>query len=85
MLSLKRKKTHHVVAPQRTDFVRLEEKQKTALTIDLLQLIKEIEKSAWPIPSIEEMFDTLQGSAVFNSIDMSAGFSQVPMGEPSQG
>ena len=30
------------------------------------------------------MFDTLEGSAYFTSIDMSAGFYQVPMEESSQ-
>ena len=48
------------------------------------QLNKQTIKSTWPIPSIEEIFDTLEGSAYFTSIGMSAGFYQVPMEEYSQ-
>ena len=52
--------------------------------IDYRQLMKQTNKSTWPIPSIKEIFDTLEGSAYFTSIDMSAGFYQVPMEESSQ-
>ena len=54
---------------------------KLRLVIDYCQLNKQIIKSTWPIPSIDEIFDTLEGSAYFTSIDMSAGFYQVPMEE----
>ena len=47
---------------------------KRRLVIDYRQLNKQIIKSTWPTPSIEEMFDTLEGSAYFTSIDMSCGF-----------
>ena len=47
------------------------------LVIDYRQLNKQTINSTWPIPSIEEKFDTLKGSAFFTSIDMSAGFYQV--------
>ena len=57
---------------------------KLRLFIDYRQLNKQTIKSTWPIPSIEEIFDTLEGSAYFTSIDMSAGFYQVPMEESSQ-
>ena len=57
---------------------------KLRLVIDYRQLNKQTIKSTWPIPSIEEIFDTLEGSAYFTSIDMSAGFYQVPMEESSQ-
>ena len=56
---------------------------KLRLVIDYRQLNKQTIKSTWPIPSIEEIFDTLEGSAYFNSIDMSTGFYQVPMEEYS--
>ena len=36
------------------------------------------------MPSIEETFDTLEGSAFFSTIDMSWGFYQLPMDEKSQ-
>ena len=57
---------------------------KSRLVIDYRQLNKQTIKSTWPIPSIEEKFDTLESSAYFTSIDMSAGFYQVPMEESSQ-
>ena len=57
---------------------------KLRLVIDYRQLNKQAIESTWPIPSIEERFDTLEGSAYFTSIDMSAGFYQVPMEESSQ-
>ena len=52
---------------------------KQRLVIDYRQLNKQTIKSAWPIPSIEETFDTLDGSAYFTSIDMSAEFYKVAM------
>ena len=57
---------------------------KLRLVIDYHQLKKQTIKLTWPIPSIEETFDTLEGIAYFTSNDMSAGFYQVPMEESSQ-
>ena len=58
---------------------------KLRLVIDYRQLNKQTIKSTWPsIASIEEIFDTLEGSAYFTSIDMSAGYYQVPMKKSSQ-
>ena len=57
---------------------------KLRLVIDYRQLNKQTIKSSWPIPSIEEIFDTLEGSSFFSTIDMSAGFYQVPMDTTSQ-
>ena len=52
--------------------------------IDYRQLNKQTIKSSWPIPSIEEIFDTLEGISFFSTIDISAGFYQVPMDTTSQ-
>ena len=52
---------------------------KLRLVIDYRKLNEQTIKSCWPIPSIEEIFDTLQGSAYFTTIDMSWGFYQLPM------
>ena len=54
------------------------------LVIDYRQLNKQTIKSTWPIPSIKEKFGTLAGSACFTSIDLSAGFHQVPLEESPQ-
>ena len=57
---------------------------KLRLLIDYRQLNQQTIKSCWPIRSIEEIFDTLEGSAFFSTIDMSWGFYQLPMDEKSQ-
>ena len=56
---------------------------KLRLVIDYRKLNEQTIKS-WPIPSIEEIFGTLQGSAFFKTIDMSWGFYQLPMETKSQ-
>ena len=58
--------------------------EKLRLVIDYRQFNKQTIKSSWPIPSIEENFETLEGSEYFTSIDMSASFYQVPLEEKSQ-
>ena len=45
---------------------------KLRVVIDNHQLNKQTIKSTWSIPSIKRIFDTLEGSAYFTSIDMSA-------------
>ena len=44
---------------------------KLRLVIDYRKLNEQTIKSCWPLPSIEKIFDTLQGSAYFTTIDMS--------------
>ena len=56
---------------------------KLRLVTDYRQLNQQTIKSCWPIPSIEEIFDTLEGSAFFSTIDMSWGFHQLRMDEKS--
>ena len=57
---------------------------KLRLAIDYRQLNNQIIKLCRPIPSIEEIFDTLEGSAYFTTINMSWGFYQLPMVIKSQ-
>ena len=52
---------------------------KLRLLIDYRKLNEQTTKSCWPMPSIEEIFDTLQRSAYLTTIDMSCGFYQLPM------
>ena len=47
--------------------------RKLRLVIDYRQLNKQTIKSSGPIPSTEEIFDTLERSSFFSTIDMSAG------------
>ena len=44
---------------------------KIRLVTDYRKLNEQTIKSCWPIPSIEEIFDTIQGSAFFTTKDMS--------------
>ena len=57
---------------------------KLRLVIDYRKLNEQTMNSFWPIRSIEEIFDSLQGSAYFTTIDMSWGFYQLPMETKSQ-
>ena len=57
---------------------------KLRLVFDYRQLNNQTIKSCWPIPSIEEIFDTLERSAYFTTIDMCWGFYQLPMDIKSQ-
>ena len=57
---------------------------KLRLVIDNRKLNEQTIKSCWPIPAIEETFDTLQGSAYLTTIDASWGFYPLPMKPKSQ-
>ena len=54
------------------------------LVIHYQQLNKQTVKSCWPLPSVEEIFDSLEGSCYFSTIDMSWGFYQLPLETSSQ-
>ena len=57
---------------------------KLRLVLDYRQLNEQTIELTWPLPSMEEIFDMLEGSACFTSIDMSTAFYQVPAEESSQ-
>ena len=57
---------------------------KLRLVIDYQQLNKQTVRSCWPLPSVEEIFDTLEGGCFFSTIEMSWGFYQLPLEESSQ-
>ena len=57
---------------------------KLRLVIGYRQLNQQTIKPCWPVPSIEEILDTVEGSAFFSTTDMSWGFYQLPMDEKSQ-
>ena len=50
---------------------------KLPLVIDYRQLNKQTVNSCWPLPSVEKVFDTLEESCYFSTIDMSWGFYQL--------
>ena len=57
---------------------------KLRLVIGYRQLNQQTVKSCWPLPSVDEIFDTLEGSCYFPTIDMSWGFYQLPIETSSQ-
>ena len=57
---------------------------KLRLVINYRQLNKQTVKSCWPLSSVEEIFDTLEGNCYFSTIDMSWGFYQLPLETGSQ-
>ena len=57
---------------------------KLRLVIDYRKPNEQLIKPCWPIPSIEDIFDTLKGSAYFTTIDMPWGFYQLPMEPKNQ-
>ena len=64
--------------------VRPEKIGKLRLVIDYRHLNKETIKSCWRIPSNEEIFDTLERSEYFTTINMSWHFHQLPKVEECQ-
>ena len=61
-----------------------EKNVKLRLVIDYRQLNKQTVKSCCPLLSVEEIFDTLEGSCYFSTIDMSWGSYQLPLETSSQ-
>ena len=57
----------------------LKKNAKLRLVIDYRTLNEQTIKSCWPISSLKKIFDTLQESAYFLTIDKSWGFYQLPM------
>ena len=57
---------------------------KLRQVIDDWLLNKQAIKSCWHTPSIEGIFDTLEGSEFLTTIDMSWGFYQLPMADESE-
>lgn len=54
---------------------------KLRMCLDYRMLNKRSVKDAYALPKIEEIFDVLQGSKVFSTIDMKSGYHQVEVEE----
>ena len=49
--------------------------------VDYRALNKVMKADRWPLPKIEEMFDDLQGSKLFASLELFTGYCQVRLSE----
>lgn len=54
---------------------------KSRFSVDCRALNQRMKADRWPLPKIEEIFDELQGSKVFTTLDMFSGCWQVRMEE----
>ena len=58
--------------------------EKLRLVRENRNLNEQAIKSCWPVPAIEDFFDTFQGSSYFTKLEMSWRFSQLPIEPTSQ-
>ena len=54
------------------------------LVVDYRGLNKQIEKTCWPLPRINDVIDSLEGNLFFSSIDLTSGYFQMALKEDSQ-
>ena len=54
------------------------------LVVDYRGLNKQIEKTSWPLPRINDVIDSLDGNIYFSNIDLTSGYSQMALEEESQ-
>ena len=55
-----------------------------AVAVDYRGLNKQIEKTCWPLPRINEVIDSLEGNMYFSNIDCLSGYFQMALDEESQ-
>ena len=54
------------------------------LVADYRGFNKQIEKTSWPLPRINDVIDSLDGNCYFSNIDLTSGFFQMALDEESQ-
>ena len=54
------------------------------LVVDYRGLNKQIEKTSWPLPRINDVIDSLDGNYFFSNIDLTSGYFQMALHEESQ-
>ena len=54
------------------------------LVVDYRGLNKQVEKTCWPLPRINDVIDSLEGNMFFSSIELTAGYFQMALKEDSQ-
>ena len=65
-----------VVAPKTNGDVRI--------CVDLTKLNKSVKRENFPLPRVEEILVTLEGSRVFSKMDANSGFWQIELEEESR-
>ena len=53
------------------------------LVIDYRAFNKVTRKFTWPIPKVEDIFSKLNGATYFTTLDLRAGYHQIPLDKPS--
>ena len=54
------------------------------LVVDYRGLNKQIDKTCWPLPRINDVIDSLEGNLYFSNIDLTSGYFQMALSEESQ-
>ena len=54
------------------------------LVVDYRGLNKQIEKTCWPLPRINEVIDSLEGNMYFSNIDLLSGYFQMALEEETR-
>ena len=52
--------------------------------VDYRKLNSVTKKDSYPLPNIQDIFDTMTGSSVFTTLDLKSGYWQVPMSEDAK-
>ena len=72
-----------IISPSDSNYcspvVMVYQKNKTRLCIDYTRLNKKVIDDVYPIPNQEDILATLGGMRYFTSLDLKAGFLQLPV------
>lgn len=60
-------------------FVDKKDTDELRMCVDYTMLNKATIRDSYPIPRIDQLMDLLQGKKVFNKLDLTAAFNQIPM------
>lgn len=60
-------------------FVDKKDSNELRMCVDYTMLNKATIRDSYPIPRIDQLMDLLQGKKIFNKLDLTAAFNQIPM------
>ena len=61
--------------------IHVKERRFLKMCIEYCQLYKFIVKNKYPLPTIDHLFDQLQGASYFSKIDLRSGYHQLRVRE----